>query len=141
MRAREAKEGLGTYSRGQKAEGTRQRAQGRGQRAEGTRQRAEGFYVYYWYVVVSAVKSALTFMATAISKTRDFWQKVVLLEMEKGERGACKASWYYPFPFSIPLSPTYAKSLIVRPYALPTGTTNSICCNQDKCQKPDLMCL
>lgn len=46
-----------------------------------------------------------------------------------------------PLSFSIALSPTYAKSLIVRPYALPTGTTNSICCNQDKCQKPDLMCL
>jgi hypothetical protein len=28
---------------------------------------AEGFYVYYWYVVVSAVRSVLTFMATAIS--------------------------------------------------------------------------
>jgi hypothetical protein len=79
VRAREAKEGLGTYSRGQKA-----------------------FMPNYWYVVVSAVKSALTFMATAISKTRDFWQKVVLLEMEKGERGACKASLIAPFLFPLP---------------------------------------
>ncbi len=36
------------------AKGRRQRAEGRGQK------------VYYWYVVVSAVKSVLTFMATAI---------------------------------------------------------------------------
>jgi len=34
--------------------------------AKGRRKRAEGFYVYYWYLVISAIKSALTFMATAI---------------------------------------------------------------------------
>ncbi len=54
------------YSRRQRAEGRRQRAEGRGQRAEGKRQRTEGFYVYYWYVVVWAVKSVLSFMATGI---------------------------------------------------------------------------
>jgi hypothetical protein len=36
------------------AEGRRQKAEGRGQK------------VYYWYVAVWAVKSVLTFMATAI---------------------------------------------------------------------------
>jgi hypothetical protein len=35
--------------------------------AKGRRKRAEGFYVYYWYLVISAIKSVLTFMATAIS--------------------------------------------------------------------------
>jgi hypothetical protein len=34
--------------------------------AKGRRQKAEGFYVYYWYVVVLAVKSVLTFMVIAI---------------------------------------------------------------------------
>jgi hypothetical protein len=34
--------------------------------AKGRRQRAEGFYVDYEYGVVSAIKSVLTFMATAI---------------------------------------------------------------------------
>jgi hypothetical protein len=48
--------------RGQRAEGRGQRAEGRGQRAEGRRQK-----VYYWYVVVWAVRSVLTFMATAYS--------------------------------------------------------------------------
>jgi hypothetical protein len=33
--------------------------------AKGRRQKAQGFYVYYWYVVVSAVRAVLTFMATA----------------------------------------------------------------------------
>jgi len=41
-------------------------AKGRRKRAEGRGQRAEGFYVYDWYLVISAIKSALTFMATAI---------------------------------------------------------------------------
>jgi hypothetical protein len=36
------------------------------QKAGGRRQKAAGFYVYYWYVVVWAVKFVLTFMATAI---------------------------------------------------------------------------
>jgi hypothetical protein len=53
--------------RSQRTEGKRQRAEGRGQRAEGRGQRAESFYVYYWYVVVWAVKSVLTFVATAIN--------------------------------------------------------------------------
>jgi Flp pilus assembly protein TadB len=52
--------------RRQKAEGRRQKAEGRRQKAEGRRQKAEGFYVYYWYVVVWAVKSVLT-LATAIT--------------------------------------------------------------------------
>jgi hypothetical protein len=34
--------------------------------AKGRRKRAEGFYVYYWYMVIWAVKSVLIFMATAI---------------------------------------------------------------------------
>jgi hypothetical protein len=37
--------------------------------AKGRRKRAEGFYVYYWYLVISAIKSVLTFMATAISSS------------------------------------------------------------------------
>ncbi len=50
------------------AEGRRQRAESRRQRAEGRRQKAEGrrqkagrrqrVEVYYWYVVVSAVKES-----------------------------------------------------------------------------------
>ncbi|MEW6497584.1 MAG: hypothetical protein AB1589_34540 [Cyanobacteriota bacterium] len=35
--------------------------------ANGRRHKAEGFYVFYWYVVVWAVKSVLSFMATAIT--------------------------------------------------------------------------
>ncbi|HEY9710836.1 MAG TPA: hypothetical protein V6D48_21700, partial [Oculatellaceae cyanobacterium] len=31
-------------------------AKGRRKRAEGRRKRAEGFYVYYWYMVIWAVK-------------------------------------------------------------------------------------
>jgi hypothetical protein len=39
------------------------------QKAEGKRlQRAEGFYVYYYYVVVSAIKSVPTFMGRAIER-------------------------------------------------------------------------
>ncbi len=33
-------------------------------KAESRGQKVEGFYVYYWYVVVWAGKSVLTFMAT-----------------------------------------------------------------------------
>jgi hypothetical protein len=32
------------------------------------RQKAQGFYVYYFYVVISAVRSVLTLMATAIHR-------------------------------------------------------------------------
>jgi hypothetical protein len=61
------------YSKRQKAEGRRQKAEGRRQKAEGRRQTGDesedrGQKVSYWYVVVSAVKSVLTFMATAIKK-------------------------------------------------------------------------
>ena len=33
--------------------------------------RAEGFYVYYYYVVVSTVRSVLTFMVTAIPDSQN----------------------------------------------------------------------
>ncbi len=36
--------------------------------AKGRRLQGRGQKVYYWYVVVSAVKSVLTFMTTAITQ-------------------------------------------------------------------------
>ncbi len=45
-----------------------QEAECRGQHFDTLSDRAEGFYVYYQYVVARAVKSVLTFMATAISE-------------------------------------------------------------------------
>jgi hypothetical protein len=52
--------------RRQEAEGRRQKAEGRRQEAGGRRQKAGGYYVFYWYVVVRAVQSVISFMATGI---------------------------------------------------------------------------
>jgi hypothetical protein len=54
----------GSHARGkrQKARGKRQKARGKRQEARGKRQK-----LIIWFVVVSAVTSVLTFVATAIS--------------------------------------------------------------------------